>query len=377
MKKYSTSTSDLLLALNQVSGGIGRNQSVTYDKCLMKVKDGKAQLMTVSDVIDSVSREISMEGDDITILLEYAKLKQILTSLNRRKIEALDIHVSSNKITIIGGRSQYSVSTFNEKEFPKSFDFKAIAKAVVNRELFASLLATSKQTSAVNDARYYLNGVLFEVNSDVGDLRLVGTDGHRMSICRMDLKNYDTSAALPKQGFIIAERMVDELLAYSKNNHAEFIEIYFDDAHVHVQGSLGQSVTGRLIDGRYPDYRRVIPQSSNHDVMINREDLLLFLSSALPIQGTRFPVGKFVFENDTLTVVIKGDETEATASFDTCGYGQATKFEIGYNIKYIGDVLMNHDSEDILFLLVDSMSTTKIVNTENPNVLSVVMPVRI
>lgn len=370
-------TSELVRAANQISGGIGRSDKNNYDKCLLTIKDGMCQLKTLSDVIESVSERFNVEGDDNLILLEYAKFKQILSSLSRRNIESVKITEHKAKLTINGGRSNYEVGTFNPKDFPAEFKFKAVAKAVVERELFQRLLASAKQASAINDVRYFLNGVLFEVNTDVNDLRLVGTDGHRMNVCLMPMVSFDTSKSIAKQGFIIHDKMTDELLNFAKTQTEESLTIHFDDSHVHLEGMNGRSVTGRLIDGRYPDYRRVIPEKTNHSVVIDREDLQVFLSSATPLQGTRFPVGKFYFKGSELKVSIQGDETMADAIFDIEGYNNTEEFVIGYNLKYIGDVLAGQDSEQIHLMLTDSMASTKIVNIENPNVLSLVMPVRI
>lgn len=375
--KFSIDTVELTIALKQVAGGVGKDASNVYDKCLLNLKRGTGQLSTVSHVITATSQEINADysGEPTAMLLDYGMLTQIVSSFGRRAIDVITFTEDDGKLVIYGGATKYEMPTHNVNDFPAEFKVNMNTTASVDSELFSQLLNVVKQASAVRDVRYYLNGVFFEVNTDVNELRLVGTDGHRMNIGRMPFNSLTTTLQTNKIDYIIPSKMVDEIVSVIKSVNTKELTLCFDAAHIHLECGNGRKITGRLVDGRYPDYRRVIPEDTTQTLEVDRNELNLFLSSTFPLAATGFPVGKFTISSKGMNVLIDAGTIKAEASFQVDEFQGDEAIELAYNIKYISDVLNAHSSEKITFFLSDR--AIKICNEFNPNLLSLVVPVRL
>lgn len=375
--KFSIDTVELTIALKQVAGGVDKDASNVYDKCLLNLKRGTGQFSTVSHVITATSQEINADysGEPTAMLLDYGMLTQIVSSFGRRSIEVITFTEDDGKLVINGGATKYEMPTYNINDFPAEFEINMNTTASVDSDLFSQLLNVVKHASAVRDVRYFLNGVFFEVNADVNELRLVGTDGHRMNIGRMPFNSLSTTLQTNKIGYIIPPKMVDEIVSVIKSVNTKELTLCFDAAHIHLECGYGRKITGRLVDGRYPDYRRVIPEDTTQTLEVDRNELKLFLSSTFPLNETGFPVGKFTISSKGMNVLIDGGTVKAEASFQVDGFQGDETIELAYNTKYISDVLNAHSSEKITFLLSDR--AIKICNEYNPNLLSLVVPVRL
>ena len=260
--KFSVAREALLKPLQAVIGVVERRQTMPIlSNVLLIAKEGQLSITATDLEVELVAQaEVETEaGGEITV--SGRKLLDICRALPEGAM--VNVSVSGEKMAVRAGRSRFNLATLPAAEFPIVEDIKAGQSITVGQEILGRLFDKTHFSMAQQDVRYYLNGLLLETGS--GQLRAVATDGHRLALCQADVDGQldDQQVIVPRKGVLELQRLMSgdgELNIELGSNH---IRIQLD----------GIRFTSKLIDGRFPEYDRVIPKDSPNELTADRESL--------------------------------------------------------------------------------------------------------
>jgi len=305
-------------------------------------------------------------GDDSETTLPARKLLDICKTLPDGA--EITLSVSGNKATLKAGRSRFNLSTLAANEFPRTDALQEPVLFSLPQRALRSALQKTAFSMALQDVRYYLNGLLLELSP--GNLRAVTTDGHRLSLSEFPIDiDIDTQhqAIVPRKG-------VQELLRLLADEDGD-VQVAMTANHV--QFALGDlRYTSKLIDGRFPDYQRVMPADNPRIATIDRETLRQALARVAILANEKYKGVRLQFAADRLTVQTHNPEQEEAEDEIAIGFS-GDVIEIGFNVGYVLDVLQAIDSESVLFKLSDGNSSCLVTAAEDDNHRYVVMPMRL
>jgi DNA polymerase III subunit beta len=363
----------IVQALQLVAGVVERRHTLPIlANVLIRKLDERVEL-TASDLEIQVRTTASLGGDsgEFAATIGARKLVDILRSMSEGQIVSLTS--SNNKVTVHGGRSRFTLQTLPSGDFPlvqEAADFgpaftvpQATLKALINQVHFAM---------AVHDIRYYLNGILFVTEGK--NLVVVATDGHRLALAQAVL-----AEDLPKQEVILPRKTVLELqrlLRDEKGGAEGSIEMRFASNQARFVFSGTEFVT-KLVEGKFPDYNRVIPRSQKNEFVVDRAALLSSLQRAAILTSDKFKGVKVTMEPGMLRIAATNAEQEEASEEVEIDYS-GERIEIGFNVTYLIDVLTNMSNfETIRIGLQDGNSSALISVPELTGFKYVVMPMRI
>lgn len=365
--KLSLSREDLLTPLQRVIGAIEKRQTMpVLGHVLVEQRDGVLSVTATDLEIELTDSIRATQSDDGETTLPARKLLDICKTLPVGAEVALS--VSGNKATLKAGRSRFSLSTLSAAEFPKTNALEDPVTFQLPQRSLRNVLQRTAFSMALQDVRYYLNGLLLELNP--GNLRAITTDGHRLSFSEC-LVGIDLNA--PYQS-IIPRKGVHELLRLLTDNE--------DDIDVamtanHVQCSLGDlRYTSKLIDGRFPDYQRVIPTENSLVVTLDREALRQALSRVAILANEKYKGVRMRFDRNLLTVQTHNPEQEDAEDELPIDY-DGVPVEIGFNVGYVLDVLQVIECDTVLIKLNDGNSSALVTAADDDTSRYVVMPMRL
>lgn len=367
--KLTITRDQLLKPLQQVSGVVEKRQTLpVLSNVLMVVENGSLALTGTDLEVELVARQ-GLEGEfsDGEITVPARKLLDYVKSLPANA--ELDLRLDNQKLMVkAGSKSRSSFSTLPAGEFPNleenvgNFSF-TIAKAALKRLIDKTAFAMAQQ-----DVRYYLNGMLFEVTS--GRLRAVSTDGHRLAMCDVEAQaqlDGKMQVIVPRKGVLELSR----LLADVEGD----VTITLGSNHVRV-AATNLTFTSKLIDGKFPDYERVLPKNGDKLVLANRDELRQSLSRAAIFSNEKFRGVRLILSDGVLRILANNpDQDEADESVDV-EYSGAS-LEIGFNVSYLLDVLNVLDGANTSVTLGDSNSSALVHEPEKTDAVYVVMPMRL
>lgn len=367
-----TAQEKILASLQSVAGIVERRHTLPILANVLIRKTGESVELTTSDLEIQVRTHAELGGDvsDFSTTVGARKMIDILRSMPADQIVTLT--ANQNKLTLQGGKSRFTLQTLPADDFPlvqEAADFgpafsvpqKAL-KGLINQVHFAM---------AVHDIRYYLNGILFVAEGK--SLTLVATDGHRLALAQADLE-----VEIPKQEVILPRKTVLELqrlLKDEKDGDEGLIEMRFAGNQAKFSFSGMEFVT-KLVEGKFPDYNRVIPKNHKNAVTLGRAPFLASLQRAAILTSEKFKGVRVNIEPGTLRIASSNAEQEEAKEELEIDYGGDT-IEIGFNVTYLIDALSNMSVEMIKLELQDTNSSALITVPEQAGFKYVVMPMRI
>ena len=364
-----TEQAKLLEALQSVAGIVERRHTLPILANVLMRKTGEAIEFTTSDLEIQVRTNATLGGDsgDLSTTVGARKLIDILRSLPVDQVVTLT--AAQNKLTLQGGKSRFTLQTLPADDFPlvnESVDFGATFS--VPQKTLRELINQVHFAMAVHDIRYYLNGILFIAEGTT--LTLVATDGHRLALAQSTL---DT--AVPnKQEVILPRKTVLELQRLLKDEETA-IELRFANNQAKFVFSGMEFVT-KLVEGKFPDYNRVIPKNHRNAVVLGRAPLLASLQRAAILTSDKFKGVRVNIEPGLLRIASSNaEQEEAKEELEVDYNGDA--IEIGFNVTYLIDVLANSPHDMVKLELQDSAASALFSIPEQPGFKYVVMPMRI
>jgi DNA polymerase-3 subunit beta len=266
------------------------------------------------------------------------------------------------------GRSRFSLQTLPAEDFPRLAKATGeVARFALPQKALRHLLGLVQYAMAQQDIRYYLNGLLMVVEG--GELKVVATDGHRLAFAALPL-----GASLPRQEAIVPRKTVVELTKLLADSDDE---VSIELSGTQAAFSFGAiELVSKLIDGKFPDYTRVIPTQHKNRLQIEREPLRQALQRAAILSNEKFRGVRWVLTDGSLKIVSSNaDQEEAQEELEVHYAGDA--LDIGFNVNYLLDVLNNVASSELECAFGDSSSSALISYASEKGFKYVVMPMRI
>jgi DNA polymerase-3 subunit beta len=370
----------LLGALQAVSGIVERRHTLPVLANVLIRKTGASCEFTTSDLEIQVRTAAELGGDaaDFSTTVGARKLIDILRTLPSDQIVTLS--AAQSKLTLQGGKSRFTLQTLPAEDFPLVQEAADMGPAFsVPQRVLKSLIDQVHFSMAVHDIRYYLNGILFVAEGKT--LTLVATDGHRLALAQATLE-----AEIPKQEVILPRKTVLELQRLLKDDKSgkdaakdsedgPRIEMRFAGNQAKFSFGGMEFVT-KLVEGKFPDYHRVIPKHHKNHVTLGRAPLLASLQRAAILTSEKFKGVRLNFEPGALRIASSNAEQEEAKEELEIDYG-GDAIEIGFNVTYLIDVLANLGTEMVTVSLQDTSSSALITVAEQPGFKYVVMPMRI
>jgi DNA polymerase-3 subunit beta len=303
------------------------------------------------------------QGGDITV--PGRKFLDILRALPEKA--GVTITVEGEKLVIRAGRSRFSLSTLPATEFPVIEDINSQQTVQITRKDLLRLLEKTHFSMAQQDVRYYLNGMLLEIEGQT--LRAVATDGHRLALCEATL----ASKAKSSQQVIVPRKGVLELQRVLTDEGSADIAIGTN----HVRAQIGDvRFTSKLIDGRFPEYSRVIPAAAATAIRADRDILRQALQRTAILSNEKYRGIRVTVKKNMITVQAHNPEQEEAEEEIEVAYSGAD-LEVGFNVNYLLDALAAIDGQEVELGLTDSNSSCLIRSPGNASARYVVMPMRL
>ena len=293
----------------------------------------------------------------------------------RKLSDASEIEIICNDgklISLRSGKSKFSLGCISKEDFPIIEIDNLETEITIDSQKLLKLIEKTRFAISNEETRYFLNGIYFhKKNNDKKDLlSLVATDGHRLA--KIDFEFKENSKEIP--GVIVPKKTVNELYKLLLDCDGQ-IKISLDSNKIifYIKDSI---LISKLIDGSFPDYRRVIPNDNNNILKINRQNFSFAVDRVSTITSDKSPVIKFkLFKNLMNMSSVNSENGTATEDIITEYSGQ--EIEIGFNSKYILEMINNLDDEIIILSFKDSSSPVIATEESNPNLIYVLMPMRV
>jgi DNA polymerase-3 subunit beta len=357
----------LLKPLQAVSGIVERRHTLPIlANVLLERKDGKLHV-TATDLEMQITAVANFEGKDGQATTVGArKLQDLLRALPDDA--QINVDAAGSKMTVRAGRSRFNLQTLAASDYPRiSVGQEQLQTLTLAQRDFRSLLKLAEFAMAQQDIRYYLNGMLLVV--DQGSLQAVATDGHRLSWASLAIAGDYTRAEviLPRKTVLELAKLLDD------SDTPVTIDILANQARFRF-GNV--ELVSKVVDGKFPDYNRVIPTGHSKRIELDRATLLSALQRAAILSNEKFRGVRLVLADDQLRIICTNSEQEEAEEELPIAYaGEA--LDIGFNITYLLDVLSNVSTDTVYLAFGDAGSSALVTLPGRDDYKYVVMPMRI
>ena len=364
--QFSATREDVLKALQTVIGVVERRQTMPIlSNVLLVLKDGTLSV-TATDLEVELVAEASVEQKSAgEVTVPGRKLHDIYRALPEGA--KVDLAVSGERVTIKAGRSRFTLSSLRAGDFPV-FEEVAVEQALeMPVQTLRGLLERTQFSMAQQDVRYYLNGLLLETEGKT--LRAVATDGHRLALSEVELEKAaqrNEQRIVPRKGVLELGRLLDGDGTVQLGLGANHIRVSVGD----------RRLTSKLIDGRFPEYARVVPKDPTNVMLADRGLLRHALQRAAILSNEKYRGVRLALADNSVTIQANNPEQEeAEEALEVEYRGEAV--EIGFNVNYLLDALAAVDSEQVEIGLGDPNASCLIRAPRDANTKFVVMPMRL
>lgn len=358
----------LLKPLQLVAGVVERRQTLPVLSNVLLVVDGNKLSLTGTDLEVELIGRISLEdaAEDGEITLPGRKLMDICKSLPESSV--ITVRVEDGKALIRSGRSRFTLSTLPASEFPSIEESDASLRFSIGQNKLRRLIDRVSFAMAQQDVRYYLNGMLLEINQ--GMLRSVATDGHRLAMSSSDAGiDYQERYQLivPRKGILELARLLGEI--------DELVSVSVGTNHIRVS-TTDFTFTSKLVEGKFPDYERVLPRGGDKVVVADRQELRNALSRAAILSNEKYRGIRLMLSDGLVKLQANNPEQEEAEEEVSVEY-QGQSLEIGFNVSYLLDVMNVLGREQVKMILSDANSSALVQDAESDDSVYVVMPMRL
>ena len=366
--QFSISREALLKPLQMVSGVVERRQTLPVLSNVLLVLKGSELSLTGTDLEVELIGRAQVEGSaqDGEITVPARKLLDICKSL--ADDSTLEIAVADNKLKLKCGRSRFTLTTLPAAEFPSVDEEPDTFSITITQAKLRELLDATSFAMAQQDVRYYLNGMLFEVGTDY--LRVVATDGHRLAMETLNI----ASTVGETQQLILPRKGIMELARLLSDEGGD-IELTFGQNHI--RAAIPEfTFTSKLVDGKFPDYNRVLPKGGDRVLTGDCQELRQAFSRASILSNEKYRGVRVILSNGEMRILANNPEQEEAEEVVSVDY-DSEALEIGFNVSYLIDVLSTLSSEKVKMTLSDPNSSALLEADEGSDALYVVMPMRL
>lgn len=365
--RFNISRDKLIKPLQTVGGVVEKRQTlpilsnillqVSTDKLSMTGTDLEVELVASAPLENAIPGEITLPG---------RKFMDICKALPENA--SLELSVDGDKAMLKAGKSRFTLSTLPASDYPATEAIKGTHQFELPQNQLKSLIDQTQFAMANQDVRYYLNGLLLEIEN--GLIRMVATDGHRLAMSELT-----TDIAIGDKRQVIIPRKGVLELARLLGSDDSICGIQLNQNHVRI--TLGDTIfTSKLVDGRFPDYERVIPKGGDKVIHADRITLKEGLQRTAILSNEKYRGIRLTFKNATLVASVNNPEHEEAEDELPIDY-QGAELEIGFNVTYLLDVLNVIKQDDVEITLSDANSSCLITGAGDSASRYVVMPMRL
>lgn len=364
---FHINRNDLLSALQSLISVVERRQTMPILGNFLLQPSPQGLTITASDLDTQMVATVFGEvTDDNALAVPARKLYDICRGLPDDT--PITGKQDGDRLNLRCGRSRFTLSTLNGENFPLVSDIGDITTISLDKHALAKLITKTQFAMAHQDVRYYLNGLLFSLSSE--GVRAVATDGHRLALCEVpqpiEIKN-ETQIIVPRKAVTELYRLMERA--------TDSVDIEIGTNHIRLQlDNIG--FTSKLIDGRFPDYRRVIPEAGDKHLRGNTQEFRQSLARAAILSNEKFRGIRLQLAEDQLRIEAHNPENEvAEEEFEGNFEGQG--IEIGFNVTYLLDALGVLEGERFTLSLTTPDNSGLLLDDEDEHCRYVIMPMRL
>jgi DNA polymerase-3 subunit beta len=358
----------LLNPLQQIIGAVEKRQTMpALSNVLLRASENLLTLTATDLEIELVSQVSMLIDEPGEITVPARKLLDICKSLPNEAI--INFSVNDNKALVQSGRSRFTLSTLAASDFPALDAINSVYEFEIAQKTLRDIIDKTAFAMAQQDVRYYLNGLMLEISANT--LRAVATDGHRLAYCEKE-----TSADIADIKQVILPRKGVLELVRLLNDSDDTVKITLGSNHLQVEFNELR-LTSKLIDGRFPDYNRVMPADDSENVITaDRDQLRQALIRASILSNEKYRGIRLMLEKNLIKLQAQNpDQEEADVEQEVVYDGD--DIEIGFNVNYMLDVLNVTNSEMVQASLRDSNSSFLLTYPDQTDCKYVIMPMRL
>ncbi|HEU4620356.1 MAG TPA: DNA polymerase III subunit beta [Gammaproteobacteria bacterium] len=364
--KFSAPREAILKPLQAVIGVVERRQTMPIlSNVLLVAREGVLSVTATDLEVELVAEGKIEAGSSGETTVPGRKLHDIMRALPEGA--KVDVALSGDRLTVKAGRSRFTLSTLGAGDFPTIEDIAAKQTLEVPAAALQKLLQRTHFSMAQQDVRYYLNGLLLE--TDGKKLRGVATDGHRLALAEVELEKPTTRAEqviVPRKGVLELNRLLTGDGGVQLTLGASHLRAQFD----------GLRLTSKLIDGRFPEYGRVIPKDPPNVLIADRGLLRQALQRAAILSNEKYRGVRLQLGNNSVVIQANNPEQEEAVETVELEYS-GEDLEIGFNVNYLLDALSAVDGEQVSLGVTDADSSCLITQPGHEDAKFVVMPMRL
>lgn len=357
----------LLRPLQAIMGVVERRQTLPVLSNVLIESNDHGLSLTATDLEVELRADITLAGAESgRITVPARKLMDIVRNLPDEA--TVSVAQEQERIVVRAGKSRFTLAGLPADDFPTTDTVDASQRVSLPQSQLRWLIEKSHFAMALQDVRYYLNGLLLELAPK--HLRAVATDGHRLALSELAP---DLNIETPTQ-VIVPRKGIQEMLRLLEDTD-DPVEVVLGTGHVQVS-LTDLRFTSKLIDGRFPDYQRVIPEDDGPFAVVDRETLRKALVRASILSNEKYRGVRFGFEAEQLRIQSNNPEQEEAQEEIPATYsGEA--LEVGFNASYMLDALASIDEETVHIYVRDANSSALILGEKNQDARYVVMPMRL
>ncbi len=367
--KFQMPRDVMFKVLQQLSGVVERRQTLPIlGNILVKAEDETVTLVATDlevELIVKQSCEIDTNGETTVSARKWLDICKSLA-------DDVIVTVSQNddRVTLQAGRSRFTLSTLPPAEFPMIEEITAQTRFSLTQSDLKKVLNATHFSMAHQDVRYYLNGLMMEMTPE--RLRSVATDGHRLAmkdlVADIDVSEESRQVIVPRKG-------VQELMRLLSDSSDDEVSVITGSNHMRlIMGEM--TFTSKLIDGRFPDYQRVIPEGGNNIILADKESLRLTLTRVAILSNEKYRGIRMILKHNNLQFKAHNPEQEEAEDEIGIEYG-GDEFEMGFNANYLLDAVNAVLNEQVKIILTDSDHSCLIQAAGDDSANYVVMPMRL
>lgn len=365
--KFNIKRDELLPAIQTVIGVIERRHTLPIlSNVLFSVKKSEIKLTGTDmevELIYSITKESTEESE---FTLPGRKLLDICRALPEGAL--LDFQIDKDQVVLKSGRSRFTLTTLPARDFPATEIQEPLITFELPQDELKALMEDTMFAMAQQDVRYYLNGLLLEVSNN--KLRAVATDGHRLALKEIE-KNMDIKEPLqiiiPRKGVVEIARLL---------GHSDVpVTVQISKNHIRLSVN-GMLFTSKLIDGRFPDYERVVPKASDTPLVARRDALKQSLTRASILSNEKYKGVRILLDKDSLKALAHNPEQEEAEEELEVQYA-GESMEIGFNVTYLLDAINAIKTENVVLTTTNPDSSCLLLPEGKNNCKYVVMPMRL
>ncbi len=369
--KLSVEKNELARALNRVQNAVENRTTIPIlSNVLLRAESGKLTLSATDmdmSIVDSIDANIGVDG---TLTTHARTLHDVVRKLSEGSQVSLEKDSATGQLRIHSGKSRFQLQTLDSDDFPVLSEGTFPHQFVMSNDTLKHLVDTTHFAISTEETRYYLNGIYFHLSDDSNKLITVATDGHRLAKTSVDAPK--GSDKIPD--VIIPRKAVGELRRLLEENNTD-VEVSLSKTKIRLVFD-NVILTSKLIDGKFPDYSRVIPTTNTQILQLDAPQFSSAVDRVSTIATDKVRAVKMVLDKNLVKLTASSTNNGEAEDEIECSY-DGEPIEIGFNAKYLIEVTSQIGKNVIVFNLGDASAPALIYNQDDDSVLFVLMPMRV